>query len=73
MNPVNYGYSNAYAHSNVALTSIPYTGYDFGIGGDMLYWLAISAFALLGAYLIVYYKGGVISFFSQLKQQFMAR
>lgn len=39
----------------VALTQIPYTGFDFGPLGNMLYWLSLLGFAAAGAYLMVYY------------------
>ena len=43
----------------VSLTQIPYTGFDFGTFGNMVYWLALLAFALSAAYLVVYYQGGL--------------
>jgi hypothetical protein len=46
----------------VSLTQIPYTGYDFGVVGDALYWLALFAFAAAGAYLVVYFRGGMFAF-----------
>ncbi len=45
----------------VALTQIPYTGLDLGIMGNALYWLSILSFAAAGAYLLVYYKGGMLT------------
>lgn len=39
----------------VALTQIPYTGFDFGPFGNALYWLGLILFAVAGAYLFVYY------------------
>ena len=50
----------------VQLTQIPYTGVDFGAFGDSAYWLGFTLFALAGAYLILYYKGGFVSFFRQI-------
>ena len=43
---------------SVSLSQIPYTGYDFGPIGNALYWAALIAFALAGAYLVVYFQGG---------------
>ena len=56
---------------NLALSRIPYTGVEFGATGDILYWLGLSVFSLLGAYLIVYYKGGATSFYREVKEQFL--
>ena len=39
----------------VALSQIPYTGFDFGFMGNSLYFAALVAFALAAGYLIVYY------------------
>jgi len=39
----------------VTLSQLPYTGYDFGILGNILYWTALALFALAAAYLVVYY------------------
>ena len=39
----------------VSLTQIPYTGLDFGLTGDILYWFSILSFVLAGGYLAVYY------------------
>lgn len=50
----------------VALSQIPYTGFDYGPVGNALYWLALVLFAALGAYLIVFYKGGALAFSSVL-------
>ena len=52
----------------VALTQIPYTGYDFGPVGNAIYWMSLVLFAIAGAYLVVYYlpaqagRGGGLSF-----------
>ena len=46
----------------VALTQIPYTGFDLGSLGNSLYWAALLAFAAAGAYLMVYYRGGALAF-----------
>src|SRR3989344_2762594 len=45
----------------VALTQIPYTGFDYGPIGNTLYWLGLLSFAVAGAYLVVYYRGGAFS------------
>src|SRR3989344_1005411 len=39
----------------VALTQIPYTGFDYGPVGNALYWLGILGFAVAAAYLVVYF------------------
>src|SRR3989344_1357840 len=39
----------------VTLTQIPYTGFDLGTVGNILYWFSILAFALAAGYLAVYY------------------
>ncbi len=41
----------------VKLAQTPYTGFDYGPVGNMLYWLGMIVVALAGAYLIVYYRG----------------
>ncbi|MDO8562097.1 MAG: hypothetical protein Q7S05_04730 [bacterium] len=46
----------------VALTQIPYTGFDFGPFGNAMYWFALVGFALAGAYLVVYYVPHMFSF-----------
>ncbi|HWP61250.1 MAG TPA: hypothetical protein VN495_01470, partial [Candidatus Paceibacterota bacterium] len=45
-----------YTQPSVSLTQIPYTGFDFGPVGNMVYWLGLLAFALAGGYLMVYYR-----------------
>ena len=45
----------------VALTQIPYTGFDFGPLGNSIYWLSLISFAVAGAYLMIYYKGGAFA------------
>ena len=47
-------------YPEVSLTQIPYTGFDFGPVGNALFWLAVLAFALSGAYLLVYYLPGIV-------------
>ncbi|PIR82130.1 hypothetical protein COU20_04150, partial [Candidatus Kaiserbacteria bacterium CG10_big_fil_rev_8_21_14_0_10_59_10] len=44
------------------LDKIPYTGFDFGPVGNMLYWVALLAFSIGGAYFIVYWRGGMLAF-----------
>src|SRR3990167_1175446 len=39
----------------LALSQIPYTGFDLGFLGNSLYFVALVAFALAAGYLIVYY------------------
>ena len=39
----------------VALTQIPYTGFDFGPVGNAIYWFALASFAAGATYLVVYY------------------
>jgi hypothetical protein len=50
-----------YNTPSVSLSQIPYTGFDLGVLGDTMYWLALLAFALAGAYLMVYYRGGALA------------
>ena len=45
-------------YNYVQLSQTPYTGFDFGIVGNSLYWLAMILVAALGAYLIVYSHSG---------------
>ncbi|MDB5187680.1 MAG: hypothetical protein JWO50_200 [Candidatus Kaiserbacteria bacterium] len=42
----------------ISLSQIPYTGFDFGVLGNSIYWFALGLFAVSGAYLIVYMNGG---------------
>ena len=46
---------------SVSLSQIPYTGFDFGLLGDTMYWLALLSFAAAGAYLMIYYRGGMFA------------
>ena len=46
----------------VALTQIPYTGFDFGPIGNAIYWASLFSFAAAGAYLMIYFRGGALSF-----------
>ena len=41
----------------VKLAQTPYTGFDYGPVGNMLYWLGMIVVAFAGAYLIVYSRG----------------
>jgi hypothetical protein len=45
----------------VSLSQIPYTGFDFGTFGNAIYWMGLLAFAVAGAYLVVYYQGGALA------------
>ena len=58
----NYSYSNytaprSYTYPSVALTQIPYTGFDFGSIGDSIYWAMLALFGIAAAYLVLYYTG----------------
>src|SRR3989344_403146 len=44
-----------YAPRYVALSQIPYTGFDGGVIGNTLYWIALAGVALALSYLAVYY------------------
>ena len=46
--------------SYVSLTQIPYTGFDFGPFGNAMYWLALVLLAGGAAYLVLFYRGGVV-------------
>jgi len=46
----------------VALSQIPYTGFDLGAAGNIIYWGALLSFALASSYLVLYYKGGAAAF-----------
>jgi hypothetical protein len=46
----------------VALTQIPYTGFDFGPIGNAIYWASLFSFAIAGAYLMIYFRGGAFAF-----------
>jgi hypothetical protein len=50
----------------VSLSQIPYTGFDFGATGNAIYWMGILMFALSGAYLVIYYRGGAGAFAASL-------
>ena len=58
-------YNTGYSYSNpspyVALSQIPYTGFDYGPLGNAMYWAALLSVAVAGAYLLVYYNGGALS------------
>lgn len=66
--PQNYtNYGNQYGGYNygypyVSLTQIPYTGFDLGVVGTLVYFLALALFAISGAYLLAYYQGGILRF-----------
>ncbi len=44
---------------SVSLSQIPYTGFDFGPFGNAMYFASLLAFAVAGAYLVVYYMPGL--------------
>src|SRR3989338_8362471 len=46
----------------VALSQIPYTGFDLGTLGNTMYWLGLLSFAVAAAYLVLYYRGGASIF-----------
>ena len=46
----------------VALSQIPYTGFDFGTFGNAIYWMGLLSFAVAASYLVFYYRGGVSNF-----------
>src|SRR3989338_8803686 len=46
---------------SVSLSQIPYTGLDLGTFGSIAYWMSLLSFAIAGAYLVVYYKGGAFA------------
>ena len=50
----------------LALTQIPYTGFDFGVAGNALYWMGLLAFAVAASYLVLYYKGGAVAFLGSI-------
>ncbi|HEY4522651.1 MAG TPA: hypothetical protein VJH91_03405 [Candidatus Paceibacterota bacterium] len=54
----------------VSLNQIPYTGLDFGILGNAIYWMSLLAFAIAGAYLAIYYKGGAFALASSTVSSF---
>ncbi len=45
----------------VSLSQIPYTGFDYGPVGNAMYWVSLALVAFAGAYLMVYYKGGMLA------------
>ncbi|MEK7509448.1 MAG: hypothetical protein AAB605_01925 [Patescibacteria group bacterium] len=58
----NYPYTSPTVSPYLQLTQIPYTGLDLGPVGTAVYFLALTAFAIAGGYLVVYYNGGVVRF-----------
>ena len=64
--PTGYYLQNGYCYQQVqpyvALSQIPYTGFDFGAAGNAIYWGALLSFALASGYLVLYYKGGAATF-----------
>ncbi len=47
---------------SISLTQIPYTGFDFGPIGNALYWLSLLSISAAAAYLLIYWKGGMVAF-----------
>jgi hypothetical protein len=45
----------------VALTQIPYTGFDFGTFGNAIYWTLLVGFAVAVSYLALYFRGGAFA------------
>ena len=45
----------------VALSQIPYTGFDLGAFGNAIYWIGLLSFAVAASYLVLYYRGGISS------------
>lgn len=64
-----YGSGYNYGYPYVSLTQIPYTGFDLGVVGTSVYFLALALFAIAGGYLLAYYNGGVLrlSFANEVK------
>ena len=50
----------------VALTQIPYTGFDFGTFGNAMYWALLALFAVAISYLVLYFRGGAFALVSGL-------
>ena len=50
----------------VALTQIPYTGFDFGPFGNAMYWTLLVLFAVAISYLALYFRGGAFAFVGSL-------
>ncbi len=50
----------------VALSQIPYTGFDLGPVGNAIYWMSLLGVSAAGAYLLIYYKGGALLFVGSL-------
>src|SRR3989338_6239052 len=64
--PAGYYLQNGYCYQQaqpyVALSQIPYTGFDFGAAGNSIYSGALLSFALASSYLVLFYKGGAATF-----------
>lgn len=54
--PIHYP---APAH-HIPLSSVPYTGFDAGPLGNIIYWSALVAWSLFAGYLVIGYKGGLM-------------
>lgn len=46
----------------VSLTQIPYTGFDFGMIGNTIYWALLAGGVASAAYFMTMYRGGVINY-----------
>jgi hypothetical protein len=50
--------------AQVALTQIPYTGFDYGPVGNAMYWMSLVLIAVAGAYFLTYHRGGIFALLS---------
>ena len=41
--------------TQVALTQVPYTGFDFGPVGNAVYWTSLTIVSLALAYIVIFY------------------
>lgn len=53
----NYNTNNGYTYPYVSLTQIPYTGFDLGVVGTIVYVAILTLFVSASAYLGYYYFG----------------
>ncbi len=56
-------------YSQVALSQIPYTGFDLGPVGNALFWVGLALFSIAGSYFIVYFRGGLMAFLRQTREE----
>lgn len=59
--PIHYP---APAH-HIPLSSVPYTGFDAGPLGNIIYWSALVAWSLFAGYMVVGYQGGLMGAFQR--------